>query len=181
MYQWLLVVALVGVSVFTSIYSYIVSRRLRILEKYVAELEKTITRISKWNKLVARAAFAALQSLEAEEFLRRLRAKRRRRYIAFYIAYEGSEPPSPQDVEKALLRAVERLGGQIAVALGGVQLVYYDPEKAAGIVRCTHDTKYIVLAAMGLVRRIGQQKAIIVPVRTTGTIKRAKKAIQEAA
>ncbi len=168
-------VLLVGIA--ASLYSYLVTKRTRIIEERISSLEKALEKVVRQNKLVARAVLAALRSSEAEDFLAKLRAKRRRRYIAFYIVYEGEEPPSPQEVEKAILRAVERLGGQLSVALGRVQLVYYDPERAAGIIRCTHDTKYVVLAAMGLVRRIGRRRAVIVPVRTSGTIKRAKRAL----
>ncbi|HIP85069.1 MAG TPA: ribonuclease P, partial [Pyrodictium sp.] len=42
----------------------------------------------------------------------------------------------------------------------------------------SHTTKYIVLAALGVVRRVNGKRVLIIPVRTTGTIKRAKKALQ---
>ncbi|KSW11429.1 hypothetical protein CF15_00795 [Pyrodictium occultum] len=149
----------------------------RRLEDRYRMLEERLKAVSREMDRVLKAASYALQSMEAEEFLERLRRKRRRRYIAFYIVYEGDEPPSPEEVEQAVKRAVERLAGQLTVALSRLQLVYYDPERAAGVLRASHDTKYLVLAALGLVRRVGGRRAVIIPVRTSGTIKRAKQAL----
>ena len=74
---------------------------------------------------------------------------------------------------------MRRLAGALGLAEANVSLVYYDPEKPAGIVRATNTTKYVVLAALAMVRRVDGRRALIVPVRTAGTIKRAKRAIQE--
>ncbi len=148
-------------------------RQTGLVEEIRGELKATSRRLTVLEKAVAKA----LESYEAEEMLERLRRKRRRRYIVFYVVTEDGSTPKPEDVEKAVLRALERLAGQLAVASSRVQLVYYVPEKAAGIIRASHETKYLVLAALGLVRKIGDKKAIIVPVRTTGTIKTAKRVL----
>ena len=157
--------------------------RLRRLEERVARIEKgareqaeAVERLAAGQARLNHALAAALTSLEAEEALDRVRRRRRRRYIVFHVVTDG-EPPEPGDVEKAVLKSLERLAGQLTVALGNVQLVYYQPDTGAGIIACTHDTKYLVLAAMGLVRRIGGRRAVLVPVRTTGTIKRARRAL----
>lgn len=149
----------------------------RMLERRIESLEKRLNSLAGEMGRVLEAAGYALQSIDAEEFLEKLRRRRRRRYIAFIVVYEGEQPPSPQEVERAIIRAAERLAGQLTVALARLQLVYYDPERAAGILRASHDTKYLVLAALGLVRRIGDKRAVIIPVRTSGTIKRAKRAL----
>ena len=132
--------------------------------------------VSSEHRSLKRALAAALASLEAETALERVRRKRRRRYIVFHLVSEDGYPP-PEDVEKAILQAVEKLAGQLTVALGRVQLVYYHPDIGAGIIAASHDTKYVVLAALGLVRRINGKRVVVVPVRTTGTIKRAKRAL----
>ena len=157
--------------------------RLRRLEEKVARIERlvgdhgeAIERLETAQLRLNRALAAALASLEAEEALDRVRRRRRRRYIVFHVVSE-KEPPAAEEVEKAVLRSLERLAGQLTIALGNVQLVYYQPDTGAGIIACTHDTKYLVLAAMGLVRRVGGQRVVLVPVRTTGTIKRAKRAL----
>lgn len=150
-----------------------VEERLARLEEGLEEAGRAARRLSLLEKAVAKA----LESYMAEDVLEKLRRKRRRRYIVFYVVTEDGSAPAPEEVEKALLRALERLAGQLAVAASRAQLVYYVPEKAAGILRASHETKYLVLAAMGLVRRVGDRRALIVPVRTTGTIKTAKRVL----
>ena len=66
----------------------------------------------------------------------------------------------------------------LGLAEANVSLAYYDPSRMVGIVRTTNTAKHVVLAALGMVRRVAGKRVLIVPVRTTGTIKRAKRALQ---
>lgn len=166
-------------------------RRIACIERRIDEAADLVSRLrgdideSKKNyeelgarlRVLEKAVAKALESYEAEDMLEKLRRRRRRRYIVFRVVTEDGSSPPPEEVEKAVLRAVERLGGQLAAAMARVQLVYYHPEQAAGIIRASHDTKYLVLAALGLVRSIGGHRALIIPVRTAGTIRSAKKAL----
>lgn len=147
------------------------------IQRNMNEFKRDYEELSARLRVLEKAVAKALESYEAEDMLEKLRRRRRRRYIVFRIVTEDGTSPPPEEVEKAILRAVERLGGQLTAALARVQLVYYHPEQAAGIIRASHDTKYLVLAALGLVRSIGGRRALIIPVRTTGTIRSAKKAL----
>jgi len=149
-----------------------------MLEKQFAYSLQVIRQVVKQYSIIARALASALASYEAEKALEKLRRKRRRRYIAFIVVAESGKPPEPQEMEKAILDAVKRVGGEIAVADARPRLVYYDPLRGLGIVSASHTTKYIVLAALGIVRYVNRRKVLVIPVRTTGTIKRAKKALQ---
>jgi len=152
--------------------------RVIMLEKRLVHSLQTIRQVVKQYSLVAKAVSSALASYEAEKALEKLRRKRRRRYIAFIVVVESGKPPEPQAIEKAILDAVKRVGGEIAAADARPRLVYYDPLRGLGIISASHTTKYIVLAALGVVRRVNGKRVLIIPVRTTGTIKRAKKALQ---
>jgi ribonuclease P/MRP protein subunit POP5 len=149
--------------------------RLRALEERLEGLEAETSKMASTMAMLQKALASALESTEAETLLEKLRRKRRRRYIVFQVVTETGETPPPEEVEKAVLRAVERFAGQLTVALSRIQLVYYHPDRGAGILRVSHDTKHLVLAALGLVRSIGGRKALIIPLRTTGTIKTAKR------
>ncbi len=153
------------------------SRRLQALWERLGAIEERLERLEAAQRLLDKAVAAALASSEAEDMLEKLRRRRRRRYIVFYVVTEDGRPPPPEEVEKAILKATERLAGQLTVALARLQLVYYHPDTGAGILRASHDTKHLVLAAMALVRRIGGSRAILVPVRTTGTIRTAKRVL----
>jgi len=178
---WLCCIASLTVTGLLAFYILAVERRgrrqLAMLAGRLESIEYELGNIKPDLKLVKRALGAALQSVEAEKLLQLLRRRRRRRYIVFYVVYEGDSPPPQEEVEKAIVRAVERLAGQLTVAAARLQLVYYDPTRGAGILRATHDTKYLVLAGMALVRMIAGKRAVFIPVRTTGTIKAARKAL----
>ncbi len=162
----------------------LLEERLRGLEEGVSAageaargLRVEVERLQHRLAVLERALARALESYEAEDALEKLRRRRRRRYIAFYVVTEDGEPPPPEEVEKAVMRAVERLAGELTVAKARLQLVYYQPERGAGIIRANHETKYLVLAAMGLVRRVAGKRAVLIPVRTTGTIRTAKRVL----
>ncbi len=153
--------------------------RVRRLERELEELEQLIaTGILPAYRLVSRALAELATSARSIRALERAARKPRRRYIAFYLVTEDAKPPSPESLERAVRKSVERLAGLLGLAEANVALAYYDPERMAGIVRTTNTAKYVVLAALGMVRRIDGKRAMIIPVRTTGTIKRAKRALQ---
>jgi len=153
-------------------------RRTIVLERQFVHSLHVVRQVVKQYSLIVKAVSSALASYEAEKALEKLRRKRRRRYIAFIVVVESGKPPEPQAIEKAILNAVKKIGGEIAAADARPRLVYYDPIRGLGIVSASHTTKYIVLAALGIVRRVDGKKVLIIPIRTTGTIKRAKKALQ---
>ncbi|HIQ11086.1 MAG TPA: hypothetical protein EYH26_03820 [Pyrodictium sp.] len=173
-----LLLLLVGLDVLLLLFYARIWRRVVMLEKQFAYSLQVVRQVVKQYSIIARALASALASYEAEKALEKLRRKRRRRYIAFIVVAESGKPPEPQEMEKAILDAVKRVGGEIAVADARPRLVYYDPLRGLGIVSASHTTKYIVLAALGIVRYVNRRKVLVIPVRTTGTIKRAKKALQ---
>jgi ribonuclease P/MRP protein subunit POP5 len=116
-----------------------------------------------------------LAGADIEKAARELRKRRRRRYVVFQLVVEG-DPPEPNEVERAIVMQVRRLAGDVSLALGNIQLVYYDKSRKVGIIRATSDTKHVVLAALGLIRSVGGRRAVAIPLSTHGTIKRARRA-----
>jgi RNase P/RNase MRP subunit POP5 len=53
----------------------------------------------------------------------------------------------------------------------GLWLVELDLEKDYGIIRCSHQTKELVISALALITEINSEKIIISPVKTSGTIR----------
>lgn len=174
----ILLLLLVTLDVLLLLFYVRVWRRVIVLERRIAHSFWVVRQVAKQYSVIARAVSSALASYEAEKALEKLRRKRRRRYIAFVVVVESGKPPEPQEMEKAILSAIRRIGGEIVVADARPRLVYYDPLRGLGIISASHTTKYIVLAALGAIRRVGGRKALVIPIRTTGTIKRAKKALQ---
>lgn len=53
----------------------------------------------------------------------------------------------------------------------GLWLVELNPDENCGIIRCSHETKEIIITALTLIQEINGKRLIISPVKTSGTIK----------
>lgn len=60
----------------------------------------------------------------------------------------------------------------------GLWLVHLDLEKNQAIIRCSHETKEIIISAVTLIREINGKRIIFSPLRTSGTIKSIKKHLE---
>ncbi len=149
-------------------------RRCRRALKHAERLTSDL-----WRRVefLERVIGKALEAIDEIDEARRLKRRRRRRYIAALIVYEGRLPPDPREAAKSIEEALRRLGGELGVAEARPTIVYYDPVRGAMVVRTNHLAVNLVLAALALVRQIGGAKARIIPLRTTGTIRSARRAL----
>ncbi len=130
----------------------------------IAVLYSSIRRLREQVKLIV--------SRKVEEALSRTK-RIRKRYIVFTIISEHEF--NRKEIEKAVRRKLAVLYGLINLAKADPQLVFYDPKLKRGIIRTSHIMKDYVIAALTTTREINGKKLLIIPVKTTGTIKRAKK------
>lgn len=56
----------------------------------------------------------------------------------------------------------------------GLWLVEFKQEESSGIVRCSHETKEIIITALTLIKEINGKRVILSPIKTSGTIKSLK-------
>lgn len=108
---------------------------------------------------------------------RRLRRKLRKRYMVFEVISDGTLDKN--SLESEIRIVFKDLFGEIHLTTASLAIQYYDSRLKAGILKFTHRYKYKVLATLGLVKRVGNVKVLIVPVRTTGTYRKALKYINE--
>ncbi len=99
--------------------------------------------------------------------------KLRKRYIVFSIVSEDRF--SKKEIEDSLKKKISKVYGIIGAAKADPKIVFYDPSIKKGIVRTSHKEKDLVLAVLSLIREINGKKVLIIPLKTTGTIKRARK------
>ena len=109
---------------------------------------------------------------DVEEALTKVK-KIRRRYIVFSIVSEHDF--DKRELEKAIRKKLALLYGIISLAKADPQLVFYDPRLKRGVIRTSHVMKDYVLAALSITRTINGKQLLIIPIKTTGTIKKAKK------
>ena len=92
----------------------------------------------------------------------------RKRYVAFTVEAGSSSPPLSR---AAMVEALDA-----ACASAGLpearRLTTFDGR--SGIVRCTNLDRDALLGALGGIRAVGGAPARVVPVATSGTIKKAK-------
>ena len=87
----------------------------------------------------------------------------------------SEKPLSADEVEKAIKALVREYLGVTGLASSGVSLVYYDKQRGRGVVRVSQEYRYQVLGLLGLLRRVGGSKVLVIPLAVTGSIKRAKR------
>jgi ribonuclease P/MRP protein subunit POP5 len=127
-----------------------------------------------------RRVVAALLSGAARERnivrARRILSRRpRRRYIVFEVIPGGFREA---EVWEAIKATAERFAGLLGLALSGLALVDYDEERSRGIVRVRREYKGLALTVLSLTRRISGVRVLIVPLATTGSIKRARRLLR---
>jgi ribonuclease P/MRP protein subunit POP5 len=60
----------------------------------------------------------------------------------------------------------------------GLWLLELNWEKKFGIIRCSHITKEIVISALSLIKEINNERVIISPIKTSGTIKKVREIVK---
>lgn len=103
---------------------------------------------------------------------RRLSRKPRKRYIAFEVI---GGPVEPGDLEEAIRNSFASLFGAPALSVSMLRLAEFDKKSMRGILRVRREYKYHALAALALVRNVKGKRVFLVPVLTSGTIKRARR------
>ncbi|MFX1370226.1 MAG: Rpp14/Pop5 family protein [Promethearchaeota archaeon] len=61
----------------------------------------------------------------------------------------------------------------------GLWLLDFNLEKGYGIIRCSHQTKEIIISALSFVREINETNVILSPLKTSGTIRSIKEIIKK--
>ncbi|MEM1622808.1 MAG: Rpp14/Pop5 family protein [Sulfolobales archaeon] len=132
--------------------------------------------VSSWLKVrgIASLVRSTLSSSKAKV------AKPRRRYLVFeIIAVSGDLSHVRKDhVEKALQRSFQLLFGLVGYGAARPSLVYYDESKGAGILTFKHLWRNHVFLMLSLIKEINGVKVFVIPVATTGTRKKAMKALK---
>ncbi len=97
--------------------------------------------------------------------------KERQRYILFRIFSENKSKFDQNEILKAIWQSIWRYFGLKEANKTGLWLVELDLEKDYGIIRCSHQTKELVISALTLITEISSEKMIFSPIKTSGTIR----------
>ncbi len=99
--------------------------------------------------------------------------KIRKRYIVFMIL--SSREFRREEVANIISKGFKEFLGINSLIQADPYLIYYDPRLKRGIIRIAHIYKDQTLAVFDYVNRYILKDAVIIPLKTTGTIKKARK------
>jgi len=103
--------------------------------------------------------------------------KPRKRYIVFTALCE--EKTSLKDLEEALREMMIKYYGVGVYRKASPQIIFFDEAKGVGVIRVLHTCTKHLIATLGLTKRVGNTNCILIPLKTTGTLKKAKEYIRK--
>lgn len=112
---------------------------------------------------------AIREKISAEKRVKKLR----KRYVVFAAVCE--EKVGHNDVASALRDTFVKLYGELTTQKGSPRVLIFDEEKQRGIARISHLHVDLLVASLGFIKRVGSTKCILIPLKVTGTIKKARK------
>lgn len=102
------------------------------------------------------------------------RVKRlRKRYVVFAALCENRV--GYNDVDTTIREAFIKLYGEITAQKASPRLVLFDEERQRGVVRILHLYTDHFIALLGYIKRVGNTNCVLVPLKVTGTVKKARK------
>ena len=103
--------------------------------------------------------------------------KPRKRYLIFELL--GYKSVDAKRIEREFKEKLSLLSGSIGVGLSGLKVVYYDARNGLGIIRFYHLYKKLVLLSLSLIRRIDGNDVVVIPIKTTGTLRKAREILKK--
>jgi len=96
------------------------------------------------------------------------------RYVKFQVISE--EPISYPDLEQAIWNTFLDFFGEFGVSKTNLWLMknLYDGEKQIGVIKCNNKSVPQVIAGLGLISRLGDNRVIFKILKVSGTIKGLK-------
>jgi RNase P/RNase MRP subunit POP5 len=105
--------------------------------------------------------------------------KERQRYISFKIIRENIMDITQNSLLKSIWQSIWRYFGLKGANKIGLWLIELNLDEEYGIIRCTQQTKEILISALSLVKQINGIEVILSPFKTSGTILSLRKKISQ--
>jgi len=123
------------------------------------------------SALGSRAVKAYVKTVEARE-----ERRERRRYLVVRLIHANKLGKA--GLESLLLNAYEKLFGSSRTLTAGLKVIDLDEGAGTAIVRFKAQRKWEVLAALGAVENLSEGKVMVIPLRISGTLRKAKEYVK---
>jgi len=140
------------------------------LRRRYKHLHSKITLLT--SALDSRAIKAYVKTVEA-----RKERRERRRYLTIRLV--SSNKLSKAELESLLLHAYEKLYGSSRALTAGLKVIDLDERAGTAIVRFKAPRKWEILAALGAVENLSDGKVIAIPLRISGTLRKAREYVKK--
>jgi ribonuclease P/MRP protein subunit POP5 len=99
--------------------------------------------------------------------------REKNRYITFRVISEVGEEFTYSDLESAIWNIMLDFLGEEGVSKTSVWLLKerWDPKRQIGILRCNHKSVQEIIATLGLINRLGDNRITFKILKVSGTIK----------
>jgi len=97
---------------------------------------------------------------------------KRKRYIVFEVLYDGSL--NFNDMNSLIMNSFKKLFGDYGISEFNIKLLQYDDKLKRGILRTNNVSKEAVIAGLSFIREINGKPISIYPIKTSGTLKKAR-------
>ncbi len=149
--------------------------RVFMLGERLRELQASMRSMAEELEVVLKTLKSVEDYYSVQLKIKEHKKKARKRYIVFRVLH--ARGLSASAIEEELKNVLKKLYGEPFVREAMISLVYYDPVRGKGIVRTKHTCKDRVIAGMGFLRSVNGRKVMVIPIRTAGTIKKAREYI----
>lgn len=120
-----------------------------------------------------RKSYKVYRLLTGGELEKKRVKKLRKRYVVFATLCENKV--GYNDVDNAIKEAFLKLYGELTMQKASPRLLLFDEKKQRGIVRVLHLYTDHFIALLGYVKKIGNTNCVLIPLKVTGTVKKARK------
>lgn len=103
--------------------------------------------------------------------------KAKKRYVVFATICE--ERVSEKEIEEAIRNNLIKHFGVDIYRKASPRVILYDVESGRGVVRVLHTCTNHLIATIGLTKQVGKTRCLMIPIRTTGTLKKAREHIRK--
>jgi len=123
------------------------------------------------SALGSRAVKAYVKAVEARE-----ERRERRRYLIVRLIHSGKLGKA--ELESLILNAYRKLYGSSRSSTAGLKVMDLDEGTGTAIIRFKAPRKWEILAALGAVENLSEGKVIVIPLRVSGTLRKAREYIK---
>lgn len=108
-------------------------------------------------------------------FIKSAKKKLKKRYVVIRIV--SKEILKKEEVEEAVSKAFIRVFGEMNYVKANPQLIYFDEKGGSCIVRVNHTYVRALLSVLWMINNINNKHCLMIPIKTTGTIRRAYRVV----